>query len=210
MKPLTKLAPVVVLVVAGCIGTTPPSRFYTLTPEIGGAEQDTIEIVAETVGVGPFNLPRYLRRPQMVVRADGNELVIDEFARWADALDLQFQRIVAQNVRGLSRCTHVLSFPWRQEFKPSLRVIGDVTRFEADTAGQVRLEIHWGIVRLSDEAVISAHEDVFVGTADASSPASIATAMSGLLADFSRAAAAGLAAAAAQSDFAGAGRPEGC
>ena len=190
MKLTKTLGLLLAAMLAGCLSSnTPPSRFYTLTPEIEPAEVGTAEIGVPIVGIGPFELPRYLMRPQMVVRTENNELILDEFARWGDGLDIQFVRIAAENVSLLSPATTAIPFPWRRHFEPDLRVVGNVNRFEADSAGTVRLEVQWAVVNLVTGETESVHDSSYRATADASDPAAIAAAMSEVLADFSREAA---------------------
>jgi hypothetical protein len=191
-----------VLALAGCISRTEPSRFYTLTSGIGAAERASVAIGVPIVGIGPIELPRYLRRPQMVARADGSEVIIDEFARWADPLDIQFGRVAAENVALLSSDALALPFPWREQFQPDLRIVGDVTRFEAETAGLVRLDLRWGVVDMRDGETLSVHANSYTAPVDPSDPTSIATGLSDVLAQFSRAAAADLAAMASKSSAA--------
>lgn len=190
MKPMKILGPVLAAMLAGCFShSTPPSSFYTLTPQISPAEAGTAEIGVPIVGVGPFELPRYLMRPQMVVRTDDNQLILNEFARWGDDLDIQFVRIAAQNVSLLSPESTAVPFPWRRHFEPDLRLVGNVNRFEADSAGSVRLELQWAIVNLVTGETVNVHDSSYRATADVSDPAAIAAAMSEVLAEFSREAA---------------------
>ena len=192
------------LLLGGCLGSTPPASFYTLTPEIPESERASVRISVETIGVGPIELPRYLMRPQMVTRTDGNRLIIDEFARWGDSLDLQLGRTVTQNLTALCGDTLVLPFPWRTDFEPDLRVIADVTRFEADNSGVVYFDIRWAVTNVATRQAVSIHESNYRGSADPSDPSSVASGMSETLAQFSREAAAALAEAAATVSNAGA------
>jgi uncharacterized lipoprotein YmbA len=194
----------------GCFShSTPPSRFYTLTPEIGPGEVGTAEIGVPIVGVGPFEFPRYLMRPQMVVRTEDNRLILNEFARWGDDLDIQFVRIAAQNVSLLSPESTAVPFPWRRHFEPDLRLVGNVNRFEADSGGGVRLELQWAIVNLVTGETVTVHDSSYRATADASDPAAIAAAMSEVLAEFSREAARDLGEAARRAAAASAGSEKG-
>ncbi len=192
MRTLTRTGGALCLLLAGCVSSTPPADFYTLTPEVEESERGSVAIEPDTVGFGPIELPRYLHRPQMVTRAEGNRLVIDEFARWGDALDLQFGRTVTQNLTRLCKDTLVLPFPFRADFEPDLRVLADVTRFEADDTGAVILEMLWAVTSLRPQRTYSIHESTYRGSADASDPASVARGMSEVLAQFSREAAAAL------------------
>lgn len=193
MMPQKTLVLLLVLALAGCVSSTPPSRFYMLTPEIAAADGGSVPIDVRIVGVGPIQLPRYLLRPQMVTRDQDNELVLDEFSRWGDQLDLQFGRVVSENLAVLSAKAAVLQFPWRQDFKPDLRVVGDVTRFEAQRSGTAELRLRWGVVDMATGETVSVHDSSYRTTVDASDPGSIAVALSTLVADFSREAATALA-----------------
>lgn len=70
-------------IVAGCTGTSPPSTFYLLsaipeaTQPIEKASGGSSSIV-----VGPLSMPAYLERIQIVTQAGDGEMVIDEFHRW--------------------------------------------------------------------------------------------------------------------------------
>lgn len=203
MKTLSRLGLLLCVLVAGCISSSPPSRFYNLTPVVAEAEQDSFDVPSELVGVGPIHLPRYLMRPQMVTRTDGNRMIIDEFARWADGLDLQAGRAITENLTLLCGSTLFLPFPWRDDFKPDLRLIADVTRFEANTDGVVELDIRWAIARPRTGTRLSVHESRYRSPADASDPGSVAAGMSDVIAQLSRDAAAALKAAGEEAAVAG-------
>ena len=193
MKTWIRSGVALTLLLGGCISSTPPASFYTLTPEIAESERGSVGVAVDTIGVGPIDLPRYLMRPQMVSRAGGNRLVIDEFARWGDSLDLQLGRTVTQNLTDLCGDTLVLPFPWRTDFEPDLRVIGDVTRFDVDDSGTVRFDIRWAVTNVATRQALSIHDSNYEGSADPAEPSSIAAGMSGVLAQFSRDAASALA-----------------
>jgi uncharacterized lipoprotein YmbA len=193
MKTWIRFGAALALLLGGCIPSTPPAQFFTLTPEIAESERGSVSVPVNTIGVGPIDLPRYLMRPQMVSRAENNRLIIDEFARWGDSLDLQLGRTVTQNLTDLCGDTLILPFPWRTDFEPDLRVIGDVTRFDVDDGGTVRLDIRWAVTNVATRQPLSIHDSNYVGSADPAVPSSIAAGMSEVLAQFSRDAAAALA-----------------
>jgi hypothetical protein len=100
---------------------------------------------------------------------------------------------VTQNLTDLCGDTLILPFPWRTDFEPDLRVIGDVTRFDVDDGGTVRLDIRWAVTNVATRQPLSIHDSNYVGSADPAVPSSIAAGMSEVLAQFSRDAAAALA-----------------
>ena len=64
------------LIVGGCAGNSPPSRFYLLSAM---APTDAAPHSTTVVGVGPVRLPGYLERDQIVSRSNTNSLRVDEF-----------------------------------------------------------------------------------------------------------------------------------
>ena len=68
-------------VAAGC-GSSPPSRFYTLSGTTAAAAAPSNLSIA----VGPVTIPGAVDRPQMVVTTGANQVELDEFNRWAAPL----------------------------------------------------------------------------------------------------------------------------
>ncbi len=68
----------------GC-ATTQPSKFYVLSPlEASLPKSPTAGVnTGLGIGIGPINLPPYLNRPQIVIRATRNELHLSDFNKWA-------------------------------------------------------------------------------------------------------------------------------
>ena len=69
------------LLVTGCFGTSPPSRFYVLSasPEARAAVPSTGP--DGTLGVFPTRVADYLDRPQIVTFLGDNAVDIDEYDR---------------------------------------------------------------------------------------------------------------------------------
>ena len=62
------------LTLAGC-STSPPSRFYLLTPGEAALEGPALKDLV--LGVGPVRLAAYLERPQIVARKSVNRLKVE-------------------------------------------------------------------------------------------------------------------------------------
>src|SRR5512143_2318980 len=74
------------LAVAGCVGTSRPSRFYTLAPaEVHESAVATWN--GAPLAIGPVEIPDYLDRQQIVTRTAEDELVVSDFDRWGGALE---------------------------------------------------------------------------------------------------------------------------
>jgi len=72
-------------VLSGCLGSSPPARFYTLSTlppaATGGASP------SRTIRVAPVSLPESLDRPQLVRRTGTTTVSVEEFDRWVEPLD---------------------------------------------------------------------------------------------------------------------------
>ena len=175
------------LLLTAC-GSSPPVRHFSLSPTVPVAAGESGAVVA--LGVGPIRMPEYLDRTQMVRRDAGQELRVDEFSRWAEPLSTAFHRIVSADVDNAVDGLVAVAFPWESAVRGVVdyRLLGEVTRFDADRSGRVVLDIQWGVVEVeSDERVIRPHRAQYQATAGSpDDPASIASAMNDALADFSR------------------------
>jgi hypothetical protein len=125
---------------AGC-ASTPPSKFYTLSPT-ANPEGAT---AGYSVAVGPVSVPAAVDRPQMVVCVGPNEVAIDEFNRWASPLPNDIARIVAQNLVSFLGTPLVTLFPQAAAAGASYRVWIDVMRFESTPGKNATLDAIWTV-----------------------------------------------------------------
>jgi uncharacterized lipoprotein YmbA len=137
---LRTLLLIAAFVAAGC-ASSPAPRYYRLLAEAVPAPATD----GPAVIVGPFQLAEYLARPQIVSLGGGNRVAIDDYERWAEPLDANFQSVVAANVGRLLGSDRVLEFPAQTILKDARRVSGRVIRFDVDAAGEAVLEVQWGI-----------------------------------------------------------------
>ena len=130
------------VLLGGC-GTTAPSRFYLLSPMpdldpvLQGAENEL------SIGIGPVELSKYLDRPQIVTRTSQNRLSVAEFDRWAEPIEDNFTRVLAENLSCLLSTDCITIFPWKGPGELDFRVAVDVARFEAGPGNTVNLSARW-------------------------------------------------------------------
>ena len=180
------LCAVVSLLIAAC-GSSPPVRYFALSPMDTVQRQDPDDSV--TLGVGPLRLPEYLNRSQMVTRGGGSELEIDEFSRWAEPLTQALHRVVSADVDNMMTGVTVIAFPWESVVQNNVdyRLIGEVTRFDADRSGRVVLNIQWAIYDVSADVAVPPRRGRYeTRAARSDDPANVASAMNDALAMFSR------------------------
>ena len=136
------IALVIALAVGGC-ATSPGPVYYTL-PVTGLEAADSVtDIAAE---IGPFDLPEYLDRPQIVTAAPDATLRLDEFHRWLEPLDEIFVRTLATNVGRQLGSARIFARTTHTRFDAPARVRGSVLRFETDSDGRAVLDVQWAIV----------------------------------------------------------------
>src|SRR5512136_1928883 len=103
---------VLVLVLSGC-ASTPPTRFFVLSPISGF--QNTGNREGErcfAIGIGPVKIPEYLNQSEIVTRLTQNEVRVDEFAKWAEPLENNISRALAENLSSLLCIRSIVIFPW--------------------------------------------------------------------------------------------------
>lgn len=135
------------LLLGGCWSSA-PTRLYLLTaladaervPPRAGAAGPLI------LGVGPVTLPRYLDRPQIATRAGPHELRLGEFDQWAEPLQENVTRVLAENLaRGLGT-EEVLRHPWPRAAPVAYQVVVEVTRFDSTMGAESVLTARWQLV----------------------------------------------------------------
>ena len=186
-----------VAALSGCIGTSQPSRFYALS-SLQGPEpipHTTSTGLSTIVAVGPLTIPDFLNRPQIVTRAGRNEMRVNEFQRWADALDANLLRTLVEDLSVLlppDRFSVIRWIPAALGDVPiTYRVMVDVVRFDATPGGTVFLEADWAI-REKEKTIVIAKKSSISGTASGSEFTDLVAAMSKAVEDLSREIAAGV------------------
>ncbi len=182
---LQALAVVLTACLTGC-GSSPPVSFYGLEPmPVSGEEAQAPEVV---VGLGPLRFPDYLKRPQIVTRAQGTQVEIAEFDRWMEPVDAMFQRVLVMNLDGLLEGVSVVAFPFGAGLVDvDYRVLASINRFEVGPGGGALLDVQWGISSSEGESITRAVRRSYEATAaDPGDYASIVVALNDTLDQLSR------------------------
>lgn len=121
-------------------GSTPKSDYYVLTANARAGE------IAEGVslGVGPVDIPDYLKTRKIVMNRSDHLLNLAEYNRWAEPLDAGVSRVVAVNLAVLMDTTSVQTFPWRRDAIPEYAVRITVIQFAAQD-DEALLVAEWSI-----------------------------------------------------------------
>ncbi|MBV8889985.1 MAG: membrane integrity-associated transporter subunit PqiC [Alphaproteobacteria bacterium] len=140
MIPLRRPVPALLLLLAAC--SSPPGRFYELTPEPAAQARPLYAAAGNSVAIGAVNLPGELDRPQMARRIGPNQLAFAEDDRWAGPLDDMVRRVLAEDLaERLGAGTVPLAAGPGIAAERTVAV--DVLRFDADPDGRVTLAARW-------------------------------------------------------------------
>jgi uncharacterized protein len=147
MHPLTAAAVLCFLVglAAGC-GSTPASRFYTLSA--GAAPAVTPSNIS--VAVGPVSVPAVVDRPQIVVTAGPNQVRLEEFNRWASPLQNGIARVVAENLVAMLGTPRVTLSSQALSSEADYRAAIEVQSFESMLGEAAVLDAVWTVRRAKD------------------------------------------------------------
>ncbi|MFI5356140.1 MAG: membrane integrity-associated transporter subunit PqiC [Opitutales bacterium] len=116
MKPSIRgLAALLLLALTGCSvvpeATSDHTHYYVLTGPEPGATAARAESGGLRLGLQPVQISPYLNNVSVVVRRGTNELVYDDFARWAEPLDAGIGRVVSAQLRASPAVARVLRAP---------------------------------------------------------------------------------------------------
>jgi len=179
------------LALSGCVnlggGTQQTTKFYVLNSLYSArgdivAERTTDETI---IGVGPVKLPEYVNRPQIITRTSNNELEVASFARWAESLESNLSRVVAENLTVLLSTDRVLVYPWKGTVTVDYQVALEVTRFDGVLGGPVSMRARWTVLGDNGKELLSRKLSSRSTQADADNYQALVAAQSKMLADLS-------------------------
>ena len=180
----------VALALCAC-GTTPPSRFYTLeaVPEASTPASDAGGIA---VDVGPVVLTQGLDRAAMVTRLGPNEVQLHDFSRWAEPLDDNVTRVLAEDLSVALGTQRIGMVPGADTRESSWRVTVSLLRFESGPDGKSLLVARWRLFKPGATEPALTRKSAFSTALPAPDAAGIAAALSNDLNDLAREIAAAL------------------
>jgi uncharacterized lipoprotein YmbA len=150
-------------VLGGCFGTSPGSRFYTLSQREsrGISVEHGLDVV---VRVGPVSIASYIDRQQIVTRNGRYGIEISEFERWGGSLDEEITKLLVNDVSERLAARGIAVAPWRSialaDAPTVYRVPISIDRFDGVLGETVALNASWAVVKKKDkqEKVLIARE----------------------------------------------------
>ncbi len=134
------------LLLCGCASKSP--NYYILHSLQSEASNEKMAIADTdlTIGVGPVKIPEYLDRSQMATRSTPSSLQFAEFDKWAEPLEKNLTRVLAENLAILLSTDRVGVYPWTNNAQVQYQVTVDITQFERMPEGKVILAARWNIL----------------------------------------------------------------
>jgi uncharacterized lipoprotein YmbA len=131
---------------SGC-GSSKPSRFYVLTPILDAdAEMTQFEFESEiSVGIDRLLMPEHLLKPQIATHSSANRMEYAEYDRWAESLDENFVRVLAENLSKLLPSENVYIFPWRSSTNIQYYMTLKIMQFSQGADKNISLSVFWSI-----------------------------------------------------------------
>jgi uncharacterized protein len=166
-----------------------PSRFFTLSslPQVEqGSLRNSTRPEKMFLGIGPIRFPGYLDRQEIVVRSAQNRFDVSETDRWAEPLQENFSRVLAENLALLLNTDLIIIYPWSPTQRPRYQVEIDVLRLETNSERNGQLFARWSVVAGVDKKVAVVKESRIIRNAKEKSTDGSVAALSEAVGDFSR------------------------
>jgi uncharacterized protein len=140
------IAFLLLVLLVGC-ASSPPSKFYLMSPIQNGSSKSQHSADAEcvSIAIGYVRLPEYANRPQIVTRTSQNELSRSQFDLWAEPLQDTFARVMAENLTQLL-CTKRVYLPWMKSIKADYLVGVEVIEMNGNLGTTAFLQVDWSIM----------------------------------------------------------------
>ena len=159
------LAAVVLAMALAACGHSPAVQFYSLQPAAANATGAPLDLA---LSISPAQFPRALARSQIVTRAGGSRVNVDEYHVWSAPLEYEFLRVLGDDIASDTQSDRIAVYPKEAAFKVDYRVTLDVLQFDGVAGDSVTLRARWAIAPATGDAIA-------VGSFEQTEPAHAAT-----------------------------------
>ena len=145
------------LALAGCVtNPSPPTYFYMMEPLVPPVEEPSaaMEKKQTVIAISTVRIPSYLDRNQIVTRLKATEYGLGEFDQWAEPVDDNLTRVIAQNLSRLLADDAADIFPAAKEVPYDYRIGVEVIRLDGKLDDQATLIAQWAIFGDDEEEMI--------------------------------------------------------
>ena len=131
-------------------GHSPSVQFYSLTPAAVSSSAAPLDL---SLSIGPAQFPRALARSQIVTRAGGNKVNVDEYHVWSAPLEYEFLRVLGDNIAADVQSDRIAVYPATPAFQVDYRILLDVLQFDGIPGESVTLRVRWAFAPPVGEAL---------------------------------------------------------
>jgi uncharacterized lipoprotein YmbA len=154
MRPISPILAAVALSATGCFGTSPPSKFYVLSPSTAGNSAVPSTGPEGTLGIMPTRVADYLDRPQIVTFAGENSVSLDEYNRWAEPLGAGVTRVLSTELAALLPGWRAIPQPLDPVVPLRARLVVSISALGWNERGEARLEATWAILSAAGDQAL--------------------------------------------------------
>ena len=134
---------------AGCFSfeRAPPARLLVLADaQELGLSLEPQPIAGVSIGLGPVELPEYLRGDGVMARSEPTRIAPLPAERWAEPLDKAVSRVLARDLALALGAPSVELHPWLRASAPDLQVRVWFWRLEPGSGDQAQLVARWEVL----------------------------------------------------------------
>jgi uncharacterized lipoprotein YmbA len=146
------------LALAGCLGgPSAPTNFYMLSSlSSSQAKTPAASVDADIrIGLATVVVPEYLNRNEIVVNLDNTVYRLAEFNQWAEPLDDNLTRVLAENLTNLLLNDSIDVFLAADSSIPAdYRLEVDVLRLDGNLGSTVTLIAQWALLESEEDNLI--------------------------------------------------------
>ena len=148
------------ITLSGCLLKSQPAQYYTLNP-MQRPEIHPDFTPRFTVSVGPVILPDSLKRPQIAIRANDNQVGFSEFHKWAGPLKDGTKRILAENLGILLAENGATVSTDELLIEPDYRVVVNINRFDGVPGETAWLNAVWTLKDQKNQKIVAVTQSLF-------------------------------------------------
>ena len=184
---------IVALFLTAC-GTSPPAKFYSLTPMSlqSPTEKTVLPEKNVVIAIGPIEIPEYLDRLEIVTRAEENQLIISEFDLWGGSIKTDISRVLVEDIGSFLAGDGIAVIVWKTTMAESYRVPIILHRFDAAPGKNLVLKAQWAVIDKEGKYFLSFRETIVTKPVKGNSYSAAVASMSETLGDLSKAIADGI------------------
>ncbi len=132
----------------GC-ATSPPTKFYLLSPIPGESVEDATaaDHKPAIVRVEGVTIAGYLDRHEIVTRISENEIHLADLNQWGEPLRDAFTNLLALNLSRLLPARDFVFFPFKCPSPAEYEINVEILRMDGTLNGDVHLTAQWSILK---------------------------------------------------------------